>query len=149
MNADILILRDPRESVKKCSLTPLKGREGVEFLKYDPNTRYDASGRILLHHEGELLSEADAGMGLFLVDSSWRRLPKLLERVDGEPVKRRLPPLKTAYPRKSHVFEDPEPGLASIEALYAAVHILQGPRPELLEGYRWAEEFLRLNPTLA
>ena len=34
-------------------------------------------------------------------------------------------------------------------ALYAAVHILHGPRPELLEGYRWAEEFLRLNPTLA
>ena len=149
MTTDILILRDPRESVKKCSLTPLRGREGVEFLKFDPDKRYDASGRILLHHEGELLSEADRGMALFLVDSSWRRLPKLLERVEGEPVRRRLPPLKTAYPRKIHFFDDPEPGLASIEALYAAAHILYGPRPELLEGYRWAEEFLELNPTLA
>ena len=149
MTTDILILRDPRESVKKCSLTPLRGREDVEFLKYDANRRYDAAGRILLHHEGELLSEADAGMGLFLVDSSWRRLPKLLGRVDGEPIRRRLPPLLTAYPRKSHVFEDPEPGLASIEALYAAVRILYGPRPELLDGYRWREEFLELNPILA
>jgi len=149
MTPDVLILRDPRESVQKCSLTPLRGRDGVEFLKYDPNTRYDATERILLHHEGELLSEADAGAGLFLVDSSWRRLPKLLDRVDGEPIRRSLPPFKTAYPRKSHVFEDPERGLASIEALYAAVHILHGPRRELLDGYRWAEEFLRLNPTLA
>jgi len=149
MAIDVLILRDPRESVKKCSLTPLRGREDVEFWSYDPDKRYDATDRILLHHEGELLSEADQGKGLFLVDSSWRRLPKLLDRVDGEPVKRRLPALKTAYPRKSHIFDDPEPGLASIEALYAAVHILHGPRPELLEGYRWAEEFLRLNPTLA
>ena len=149
MTADILILRDPRESVQKCSLTPLRGREDVEFLKYDPNTRYDAAGRILLHHEGELLSEADAGRGLFLVDSSWRRLPKLLERVDGEPIRRSLPPLLTAYPRKSQVFEDRERGLASIEALYAAVRILYGPRPELLEGYRWGDEFLRMNPSLA
>ena len=88
MTPDVLILRDPRESVQKCSLTPLRGREDVEFLKYDPNRRYDAAGRILLHHEGEPLSEADAGAGLFLVDSSWRRLPKLLDRVDGEPVRR-------------------------------------------------------------
>jgi len=148
MNSDILILRDPRESMKKCSLTPIRGRADVEFVKYDPNKRCDATGRILLHHEGELLSKADAGMGLFLVDSSWRRLPKLLERVDGEPIRRRLPPLLTAYPRKSHVFEDPEPGLASIEALYAAVRILYGPRPELLDGYRWRDEFLELNPIL-
>jgi pre-rRNA-processing protein TSR3 len=149
MTTDVLILRDPRESIQKCSLTPLRGREDVEFLKYDPNRRYDAAGRILLHHEGELLTEDDAGAGLFLVDSSWRRLPKLLDRVDGEPLRRRLPPLRTAYPRKSVVFEDPDGGLASIEALYAAVRILYGPRPELLEGYRWAEEFLRLNPSLA
>ena len=149
MNPDVLILRDPRESVRKCSLTPLRGREDVEFLKYEANRRYDAQGRILLHHEGEVLSEEDAGAGLFLVDSSWRRLPKLLDRVDGEPLRRRLPPFLTAYPRKSVVFDDPEGGLASIEALYAAVRILYGPRPDLLEGYHWAEEFLRLNPSLA
>jgi len=149
MIPDVLILRDPRESVQKCSLTPLRGREDVEFLKYDPNKRYDAGGRVLLHHEGELLTEADAGAGLFLVDSSWRRLPKLLDRVDGRPIRRRLPDLLTAYPRKSQIFQDPERGLASIEALYAAMHILSGPRPDLLEGYPWAEEFLRLNPSLA
>ena len=110
MTPDVLILRDPRESVQKCSLTPLRGREDVEFLKYDPNRRYDAAGRILLHHEGELLSEADAGRGLFLVDSSWRRLPKLLDRVDGEPVRVRFAvPITFRLPAEAETVGQAEP----------------------------------------
>ena len=62
---------------------------------------------------------------------------------------RRLPPLATAYPRRSRTFEDPDAGLASVEALYAALHILSGPDPELLANYRWAASFLALNPSLA
>lgn len=147
---DILILRDPRESVKKCSLTPLRGRVGVRFLNYDPDARVEVHGRLLLHPDGELLTPEDrAGIsGLLLVDSAWRRLPKLLKTLAGEPVRRRLPPLRTAYPRKSHTFEDPERGLASIEALYAALAMLGETRGELLEGYRWGDSFLELNPTL-
>ena len=57
-------------------------------------------------------------------------------------------PLVTAYPRRSRLFADPAQGLASVEALYAALAILGRPRPELLEGYRWASEFLRANPEL-
>ncbi|MCB9914443.1 MAG: DUF367 domain-containing protein [Planctomycetes bacterium] len=146
---DVLILRDPRESTKKCSLTPLRGAPGVRFVSYDPERRLDAGGRVLLHPDGEELGPADAGRGLFLVDCAWRRLPSLLRTVDGEPVRRRLPPLVTAYPRKSTLFDDPAAGLASIEALYAAVAILFGPHPELLADYRWAEEFLARNPGLA
>jgi pre-rRNA-processing protein TSR3 len=146
---DVLILRDPRESARKCSLTPLRGRERIRFASYDPARRVEAGGRILLHPEGELLTAADAGRDLLLVDCAWRRVERLLSTVDGELVRRRLPPLRTAYPRASKLFEDPAAGLASVEALYAALWILGEPRPELLAGYRWREQFLAENPLLA
>jgi pre-rRNA-processing protein TSR3 len=63
-------------------------------------------------------------------------------------VRRRLPPLATAYPRKSRQFEDPASGLASVEALYAALAILGEARPDLLAQYRWAQGFLDANPQL-
>lgn len=145
VDPDILILRDPRESKKKCSLTPLEGLPGVEFVRYDRERRVEADGRILLSPDGELLTAADAHRGLLLIDCAWRRVPALRATVDGDLVLRRLPPLVTAYPRKSEVFEDPDEGLASVEALYAALAILGRPRPELLDGYRWRDEFLRAN----
>lgn len=149
MPLDILILRDPRESSRKCSLTPLRGMEGVWFVNYHPEREIEVGGRILLHPDGEVLTSADSGKGLFLVDCAWRRVPSLLRTVRGEPVKRSLPPLATAYPRKSFTFDDPIRGLASIEALYAAVAILDGPCPELLRDYLWAAEFLEANPIIA
>ena len=149
MEPDVLILRDPRESTKKCSLTSLRGVSGIRFVEYDAGRRVDAAGRVLLTPDGELLGAGDAGRGLLLVDCSWRRVPTLLRTVDGEPRRRSLPPLRTAYPRKSAVFVDPDRGLASLEALYAALAILGRPRPELLDGYRWSSDFLRLNPGMA
>ena len=145
---DVLILRDPRESPKKCSLTPLRGTPGIRFVSYDRDRRIDAGARVLLHPKGEPITSADAGRPLLLVDCAWRRLPSLLATVDGELAPRRLPPLVTAYPRKSKTFEDPEQGLASIEALYAALALLGDARPQLLASYRWAEDFLRANPAL-
>ncbi len=149
MPLDVLILRDPRESAKKCSLTPLHGLAGVTFVTYRADRRVAAGARILLHPEGELLSPADRGRGLFLVDCAWRKVDQLLATVDGDPPRRRLPPLASAYPRKSKVFEDPAQGLASVEALYAALALLGEPAPELFAEYRWADEFLRRNPSLA
>ncbi|MEE8468549.1 MAG: DUF367 domain-containing protein [Planctomycetota bacterium] len=146
---EILILRDPRESPRKCSLTHLVGLPGVRLVVHHRERRLFAGGRILLSPDGLELGPQDAGPGLFLVDCSWRRVPTLLAAVDGEPIARRLPPLVTAYPRRSRQFADPEQGLASVEALYAALVILGRPRPELLEGYRWREEFLAANPQLA
>lgn len=145
LDLDILILRDSRESAKKCSLTPLRGMAGVRFVNYHLDRNIDAGGRVLLDPEGEELSSADAGRGLFLIDCSWRRVQSLRQTVLGEPVRRRLPALQTAYPRKSTTFEDPPAGLASVEALYAAAYLLWGPVPELLAQYRWADEFLELN----
>lgn len=145
---DILIVHDPREPAKKCSLTPLRGMAGVRFVSLHAGMRVDAGRRIWLHPDGDELGPADRGMGLLLVDCTWRRLPKLSKCVDGELVRRRLPKLVTAYPRRSKLSPDPEHGLASVEALFAAIVILDGPRPELLAQYRWAGEFLAANPGL-
>ncbi len=57
--------------------------------------------------------------------------------------------LRTAYPRRSKTFEDPGAGLASVEALFAAMALLGQPRPDLLDEYHWRERFLELNPGLS
>ncbi len=145
---DVLILRDPRESERKCSLTPLRGLEGIRFVNHAAGRTLDAEGRILLTPEAPELSPQDAGPGLLLVDCNWRRAPKLRAALVGDFLPRSLPALHTAYPRRSQVFADPEQGLASVEALYAALALLGDPRPELLQGYRWRAEFLSLNPNL-
>jgi len=145
---DVLILRDARESAKKCSLTPLRGMPGVRFVNYDQDRRVDARGRILLHPDGEEIGPQDRGKPLLVIDCAWRRVGELLATVEGDPSPRRLPPFATAYPRRSRTFADPERGLASIEALYAALALLGEPCPELLRGYRWATEFLTANSDL-
>lgn len=145
---DVLIVRDPRESLAKCSLTPLRGLPGLQFVSYHPERRVDAGRRVLLHPDGELLGPMDRGLPLLLVDCSWRRVPQITATIDGEFLRRRLPDLATAYPRKSKTFEDPTTGLASVEALYAALVLLGDRRPELLAAYRWAPEFLARNPAI-
>ena len=143
---DVLILRDPKESAKKCSLVPLRGSEGIEFVSFDAGRTLDGGGRVLLDPEGELIGPGDAGLPLLVLDSSWRRLPKLRATVVGELVARRLPPLRTAYPRRSKDFEDPSEGLASVEALYAALRLLGHQGIDyLLKDYRWADAFLEMN----
>ncbi|MEL6429197.1 MAG: DUF367 domain-containing protein [Planctomycetota bacterium] len=144
---NVLIVRDPKESPKKCSLVPLRGTPGSRFVSYAADMEpVDASGRVLLDPAGELIGPDDAGRGLLVLDSSWRRLPKLRGKVVGEVLPRRLPPLVTAYPRRSRDFEDPSEGLASVEALYAALRMLGHTGIEhLLDAYRWKDEFLREN----
>jgi pre-rRNA-processing protein TSR3 len=145
---DVLVLRDPRESAAKCSLTPLRGQPGIRFLSWKHDRRFDVGTRVLLHAEGEEITAADAGRPLLVIDCAWRRVPTLLATCDGDLALRRLPKLATAYPRKSLTFADPEQGLASIEALYAALALLGCVRRDLLAHYRWADQFLAQNPGL-
>lgn len=80
---------------------------------------------------------------LLLLDATWRRLPSMAECVVGNPLRRSLPSdLATAYPRRNQEGLDPDGGLASVEALYAALAILGHSEPALLDHYRWNEEFL-------
>lgn len=142
---NVLILRDPRESTAKCSLTPLRGLAGVRFVSYHPECRLEAGERVLLHPDGDELGRADAGRDLLLIDCAWRRVPSLLRRVDGVLHARRLPTFLSAYPRKSKTHPDPVRGLASVEALFAAALVLGRPRAEFLQGYRWRDAFLAQN----
>jgi pre-rRNA-processing protein TSR3 len=58
---------------------------------------------------------------------------------------RALPPLKTAYPRTSKLFDDPGEGLATVEAVFAALHILGRDTAGVLDHYRWHADFLARN----
>lgn len=145
---DVLILRDARESTAKCSLTPLRGFPGIRFVTWKHDRRFEVGERVLLHPDGQEITAPDAGRPLLLIDCAWRRVPALLATCDGTLVHRRLPPLATAYPRRSRTFVDPDQGLASVEALYAALALLGRPAPELLAGYRFADAFLAANPGL-
>ncbi len=148
MDHDLILLRLNKESPKKCSLTPLRQRQDlpVRWIHCAIGDDIDVGDVVLLHPDGEVLSPADQDRPLLLIDSSWRDLPRVLRGVRGDLRLRRLPSgLQTAYPRKSSTFDDPSNGLASIEALHAAVTLLGKRDDSLLDGYYWAEEYLRLN----
>ena len=137
------VIRHAKERIAKCSLRFLHDRPEMKFLRSKPGFLFDATGFILLAVDAPPLTIADSERPLLLLDSTWRWLPQLMACVRGAPVLRSIPGgLKTAYPRASKVFEDPEAGLASIEALYVARQILGDDDPSLLDGYHWKEAFL-------
>lgn len=165
-----VVIRHPKERLSKCSLEPLRGREDITFYKARPGFVFDATGYVLLHHEGKALviengewrmesgeladaSPTDSQLSthhsqlssprLLLLDSTWRLLPQLETCVVGEPVRVRLPGgVRTAYPRVSKIGENPLGGLASVEALYLARRLLGDDDPTLLDDYRWKDPFL-------
>lgn len=140
----VTVIRHHKERISKCSLRFLHDRPEFTFLRGKPGYEFDATDFILLHVDGEALTEADRGHPLLLLDSTWRWLPQLEAGVRGKPLLRSIPGgVCTAYPRKSRLFEDPEAGLASIEALYLALKLLGDDDPSLLDGYHWKDEFLR------
>ena len=142
----VVVIRHYKERLAKCSLQPLVGREGYRFLRSEPGFAYDATGHTLLGLEGEVISPADEDRPLLILDGTWRYLPVMVDQLRGEPVRRTLPAqLQTAYPRVSKLYADPNRGLASVEALYAALCLLGKPDPTVLQGYRWAQEFLAAN----
>lgn len=144
----VTLLRLNKESKKKCSLTPLReqGRESFAWIDCSLGEEVEVEECTLLHPDGSLLSPADASRPLLLVDSSWRDLPRVLRGVRGHLHRRSLPSgLLTAYPRKSTTYEDPETGLASIEALHAALCQLGYRDDSLLDGYYFKDTWLKNN----
>jgi pre-rRNA-processing protein TSR3 len=79
-----------------------------------------------------------------LIDASWRWAEAMTKQYLDTPP-RSLHGFRTAYPRVSKRGTDPDNGLASIEALFLAHHILGRPTQGLLDHYRWAREFLEIN----
>lgn len=140
------VIRHANERLSKCSLSPLEGRADIAFLTARGGMRFDATGFTVLAVGAPVLCAGDAERPLLLLDSTWRLLPKLLRRLDGAPVFRSLPPeVVSAYPRVSKTGEDPDGGLASVEALYWARRILGDDDLSLLENYHWRAAFLEKN----
>ena len=140
-----VIVRSPKERKKRCSVAPLKGRPGILVLTVPVRAKLPPlDGYIRLSAEGLPLTAADAGAGILLLDSSWRRVDALMRPFLDVPP-RSLTGYVTAFPRASRDDTDPDNGLASVEALYLAYHILGRPTEGLLDHYRWAAEFLAVN----
>lgn len=141
-----LILVHPRERKSKCTVRPLAGLPGFEFRRF-PLRLPIPEGYVRLGLGGPVLSAADADAGLLILDGTWRWAERMESRLGEIPV-RSLPPLVTAYPRTSKVFDDPTAGLATVEAVYAALKLLGRSVDGVLDHYHWREEFLRLNEEL-
>ncbi|MFQ5504515.1 MAG: glycosyltransferase family 9 protein [Planctomycetota bacterium] len=140
---EVLILRHYKENRKKCTLEPLLGREDLRFVEFRPGKKLAVDGYILLQPEAPELGPEDRGRPLLLLDSTWRYLEGMRACLEGAPHPRALPlAIRTAYPRGTVLSEEPRGGLASIEALYAALRILGHRDDSLLDEYHWREEFL-------
>ena len=138
------IVRHPRENPRKCSILPLRGRADLTFLTHPLKQPISLDGYVRLAAEGPALSREDTACGLLLLDGSWR-WAEVMNRSFLDVPARSLSGYRTAYPRVSKQGTDPDNGLASVEALFIAYFILGRPTAGLLDHYRWADEFLRLN----
>jgi pre-rRNA-processing protein TSR3 len=139
-----VIVRHPKENPRKCSVLPLRARPDLVIWKHPVVPPPQLENYVRLAAEGPELSGADAGRGILLLDGSWRWAAAMSRDFEEVPP-RSLHGYRTAYPRVSKLGTDPENGLASVEALFLAYHILGRPTAGLLDHYRWAEEFLGLN----
>ena len=166
----IVALRHVKEKRSKCSLVGVETLPGTFFRRAKPGFSYDGTAHLLLAPGAPVLAPADAvlsaseeaalaaaghadfvlrdGEGralrpILLLDSVWRLLPSMRAKVTGAPVERSLPAwVATAYPRVSKLTDDPECGLATVEALYAALALMGFDDESLLGGYRWKDDFL-------
>lgn len=139
-----IIVRHTHENARKCSVYPLRGRPDLLFLNYPVVQRPSLEGYVRLAADGPELSLDDANAGLLLLDGSWRWAAAMTRDFAAVP-SRSLHGWRTAYPRVSKLGTDPDNGLASVEALAIAYHLLGRSLDGLLDHYRWAAAFLALN----
>lgn len=143
-----IILRHRKENLKKCSLRGLETRDDCRFFTYPQSTLPNLEGYVLLTLNAPLLTAADRDLGIFLIDGTWR-YADLMYRTLTKPhlfQSRSLPPdFQTAYPRRQLDCQDPERGLASVEALFIAYKLLGRQTDGLLDHYHWKDLFLEKN----
>lgn len=139
-----IIVVHPKERRSKCSVEPLRGRDDFEFVQFPNPVIRPLDGYVRLGIGGDVLSAADTATGLFVLDGTWKLAAKMEPTYSHLPV-RSLPPIKTAYPRTSKIFDDPTGGLATVEAVYAALRLMGRSVDGLLDQYHWKSEFLELN----
>jgi len=142
-----IIVVHPKEKRSKCSVEPLRGRAEFLFWTFPNQGGSSLENYVRLGLNGPLLTAEDSPRGLLLLDGTWRLAEKMEQDYQKVPV-RSLLPWKTAYPRTSKLFEDPSAGLATVEALFAALTQMGKPTVGLLDHYFWKEEFLSRNAHL-
>jgi pre-rRNA-processing protein TSR3 len=140
---ETIIVVHPRERRAKCTVQPLRNRPGFVFYKH-PRVPAQLPNYVRLGLGGPVLSEADIDSGLLVLDGTWRWVEPMERLAAAVPV-RSLPPLVTAYPRSSKVSDNPDGGLATVEAIYAAYRLLGRDTATLLDHYRWASQFIEQN----
>lgn len=147
MYQSTIIYRHRKENKKKCTLEKLVGKEGFIFHQYPNNPPTEYKGAIILTLDAPILSNKDREKKLLIIDGTWDYAKKMVRSLDKRNLTPRSLPheIITAYPRKQTGCQDPKRGLASIEALYAAFHILGREKKSLLDHYYWRETFLELN----
>jgi len=145
MPPQVLIIIRRGEDRAKCTIQPLRGTPGLDFMPYPLRQMPDLSRHLLLAPDAPPLTPADADRPLLLLDANWRHAEKMRKAV--EPVEARsIPPgWQTAYPRRSKIHTDPDTGLATVEALFAALCILGHRDDTLLRFYPWRDAFFARN----
>ena len=145
MPPSILIIVRRGEDPAKCTVRPLRGTPGLDFLPYPLKHKPELARHLLLAPDAPPLTAVDAGRPLLLLDASWRHAGRMRKAI--EPVEARsIPPgWQTTYPRRSKIHEDPDTGLATVEALFAALCVLGVRDDSLLRFYPWRDAFLDLN----
>ena len=148
MPLSVLIIVRRRENRAKCTIQPLLGTPGFDFLHYPLRQKPDLSHYLLLAPSAPPLTIADACRPLLLLDASWRYSVTMRKAI--EPIEARSIPCgwRTAYPRRSKIHTDPDTGLATVEALFAAFCVLGHRDDSLLRLYPWRDAFLALNRDL-
>ncbi len=147
MTLSTILVVHRAEKRSKCSIEPLRKTGEFVFWRYPKRGTESLEGYVRLGLGGPQLSRGDQHRGLLLLDGSWRWAAKMEKSYSDVPV-RSLGPWQTAYPRQSRVFEDPAEGLATIEALYAALFQMGRSVQGVLDSYHWAEPFLQRNREL-
>ena len=142
--AVVNIIVHPAENPKKCTIHHLRESPGFVFDLFSQEKTFHFPNAFLLGVDGPTLSRRDVAMDMVVLDGTWRYAAQMIGAFSTLPV-RSIHGWHTAYPRISKIYQDPDDGLATIEAIYAAFVIL-GKDPEgLLDHYYWKDSFLKLN----
>ena len=139
-----IIVVHPKERRSKCTVEPLRGRDGFRFWKFPGRGPEPLHNYVRVGLGGPQLTLAQRDVGLLFLDATWRLADRMSADFRDLPICS-LAPWQTAYPRTSKLFDDPSAGLATIEALYAAYVQTGRNTAGLLDEYRWRDDFLHRN----
>lgn len=148
------VIIDRGETANKCTIAPVSQRPDFRIFRVQETLALGPlSAPILLHHQGECITELKKSLGevqgIASIDCVWHRLDGLINRIAGvKPAFARIPDgFETVYPRHNRHGKDPSKGLATIEAIFIGAALIGRWDVSLLSKYYFAEKFLQVNQT--